>query len=159
MTIQVLSHLTWPDDWREQWHQVLASAWDELPFVSDEIQREKHREAKFSKAECAGTEEESLQTPEQVMRERSFEIEQLIEAMEPLSAFRARWEIATSMRDYKAQKQLLRTALVRVVVRGQNIEKLEASRTFAHLLQNTQMTISANPIGEEVTRLILKLLS
>ena len=150
--VQVLSHLTWPAGWREEWRQVLASAWDRVPFVPDEMQRQR------SRVESVGT-TESFQTPEQCARQRSFEIEQLIQLMEPLSAFRAHWEIATSMRDSKAQKQLLRTALVRVVVRGQNIEKLEASRTFAHLLQNTQMTISANPIGEEVTRLILKLLS
>jgi DNA invertase Pin-like site-specific DNA recombinase len=157
--VQVLSHLSWSDEWREEWRQVLASAWDELPCVSEEMRREKTREEKFRQAERVGIEEQSLQTHDQVARQRSFQIDQLVEAMEPLSAFRARWEIAISMRDDQTPKQLLRTALVRVVVRGQSIEKIEASRAFGHLLQNTQVAINANPIGAEVRRLITQLLS
>ena len=157
--VQVLSHLTWPADWRQQWRQVLGSAWDKIPFVSNETQRDRTAEEKFGKGDYRNIEEVSVQSPEQATRQRSFEIEQLIEAMEPLSAFRARWEIATSVRDYQTQKRLLRTALARVIVCGQNIEKVAASRTFAHLLHNTQVASSANPIGEEVRRFIAQLLS
>ena len=157
--VQVLSHLNWSDDWREQWSQALEAAWDELPFISDEMQREKIREEKFRKGGLVGTEETSLQMSEQVAHQRAFEIGQLIEAIEPLSAFRARWEIATRLRDPASQKQLLRAALVRVVVRGQNVEKVEASGAYRHLLHNTQVTISAHPIRENVTRLFVQLLA
>ncbi|MBI5029502.1 MAG: recombinase family protein [Chloroflexi bacterium] len=156
--IQVLSNLHWHDDWREQWHQVLESAWDRLPFLSDETQREKTREESLDKGEFAGAEEVSLHTPEQVARQRSYDIDELIETMQPLSAFRAHWEIATSHRDYKAQKQLLHTAFARIVVRGQAIDKIEATSGFVHLVRNTRVVGKASP-GEKEMPLVAQILS
>lgn len=96
-------------------------------------------------------------TPEQVARQRSFEINHLLEIIEPLSAFGARWEIAASQRDTAMQKRLVQLALRRVVVHEDCIETVEASRTFAHLLHNTGIAISPNSIGAEEARLVAQL--
>ena len=145
------SDLTWPNDWREQWSQVLESGWDQLPFSSGKVQEN------IGQEESVEAEGISLQTFDQVARQRSYDIERLIERMEPLSAFRAHWEIATSTRNYKAQKQLLQTAFTRIVVRGQAIEKSEATSAFAHLLRNTPVVCNANP-GKEEPPLLVRIL-
>jgi DNA invertase Pin-like site-specific DNA recombinase len=146
--VQMLSNLHWTEDWREQWQQALESAWDKRPVLSNEMEREKFQEAKFSGEGYVGMGDEPLLLSEQAAKQRWFEIEQLIETMEPLSAFHARWEIAASLRDHPCQKQLLRAALTRIVVRGFEIVEIEASPTFAHLLQNTQVAKTDREIPE-----------
>jgi hypothetical protein len=155
--VRLLSNLNWPSDWREEWRQALEAAWDEVPFWSDDTQRQITKEQKKGDALHAQIQVEP--TSEQMTRQRSFEIERLIESLEPLSAFRAQWEIATSARDALLQKRLLRLALLRVVVRRDRIETVEPTRAFAHLLQNTQVAKSAAQSGVEVDRLITQLLA
>ncbi|MBI5030141.1 MAG: recombinase family protein [Chloroflexi bacterium] len=137
--IRLLSKLKWSDDWREQWQQALESAQDEIAFLSDETLRGLAAERRHATYEGCGAENLNPLTPEQIARQRIFEIDRLIETLEPLSAFSAWWEIAASTRDGLSQRRLMRLALSRVVVCGPKIEKIEASRSFAHLLRNTQV--------------------
>ena len=156
--IGFLSQLKWPSDWRAEWSQALESAWDQVPFLADDTLRRLDGETRSATRERVEANNLVL-TPEQVARQRSFEIERLIETIEPLSAFSARWEIAASERDYSMQKRLVQLALRRVVVREDRIEKIEASRVFAHLLHNTRVAIGPNPVGAEEARLIAQLLA
>ncbi len=157
--VSILSRLKWSDDWREQWKQALESAWDEVPFLSDDTRRWFAREKRHSTSARFEPEELAALTPEQIARQRCFEIDRLIETMEPLSAFRAHWEIAVSSQDVLKQRQLLRLALSRVVVRGNHILQVEGSRAFAHLLRNTHITSRVNQIEDEETRLMAQLIS
>ncbi|CAG0982516.1 hypothetical protein ANRL3_02225 [Anaerolineae bacterium] len=119
--------------------QALEAAEDEIAFPSDETMRHLAGERQHTTCEGFSAENLAALTPDQIARQRNFEINRLIETLEPLSAFSARWEIAASTRDYATQRRLMRLALSRVVVRGQTIERVETSRAFAHLLRNTQV--------------------
>jgi len=157
--VGLLSKLKWPNDWREQWRQALESAWDEVPLLSDDTQRQIAREQKQKNRDALNAQIRVEPPSEQTAIQRSFEIERLIESLEPLSPFGAQWEIAASAHDALLQKRLLRLALSRVVVRGDRIEIVEASRAFAHLLRNTQIASCVNQIEEEEARLMAQLIS
>ena len=155
--LRLLSNFIWPEDWREQWRQVLESAWDKHPLLSVDMEKEKMREARLHRNENVGIENPLPLTPEQIAHQRDYEIEQLIETMEPLSAFRARWEIATSLREHKTQKQLLQAALARIVIRNDTIVNVEASRAFTHLLHNTHVARGTGDLTTDETRLAQQL--
>jgi DNA invertase Pin-like site-specific DNA recombinase len=157
--VGLLSNLKWSDDWREQWKQSLESAWDKVPFLSDDTRRWWVREKQCSTSASFEKENLTTLTPEQSARQRSFEIEQLIETMEPLSAFRAHWEIALGARDALQQKRLLRLAISRVVVRGDHTEKVEPTGAFAHLLQNTHIVCNVSQFEGAEARLMAQLIS